>query len=39
MTPDPMLKICGMTRVSDALHAVREGATAIGFVFWKGIPR
>ena len=39
MTPDPMLKICGMTRVSDALHAVREGATAIGFVFWKGSPR
>jgi phosphoribosylanthranilate isomerase len=36
---DPVLKICGMTRVSDALHAVREGATAIGFVFWKGSPR
>jgi phosphoribosylanthranilate isomerase len=36
---EPMLKICGMTRVSDALHAVREGATAIGFVFWKGSPR
>ena len=35
----PMLKICGMTRVGDALHAVREGATAIGFVFWKGSPR
>ncbi|HKH72454.1 MAG TPA: phosphoribosylanthranilate isomerase [Vicinamibacterales bacterium] len=34
-----MLKICGMTRVGDALHAVREGATAIGFVFWKGSPR
>ena len=39
MTPDPFLKICGMTRVGDALHAVREGATAIGFVFWKGSPR
>jgi len=37
--PVPMLKICGMTRVGDALHAVREGATAIGFVFWKGSPR
>ena len=39
MTPDPFLKICGMTRVGDALHAVREGATAVGFVFWKGSPR
>ena len=39
MTPDPFLKICGMTRVGDALLAVREGATAIGFVFWKGSPR
>jgi phosphoribosylanthranilate isomerase len=39
MTPDPMLKICGMTRLTDALHAVREGATAIGFVFWPGSPR
>jgi phosphoribosylanthranilate isomerase len=34
-----MLKICGITRVSDALYAVYEGATAIGFVFWKGSPR
>jgi phosphoribosylanthranilate isomerase len=39
MSPAPILKICGMTRVGDALHAVREGATAIGFVFWKGSPR
>jgi phosphoribosylanthranilate isomerase len=39
MTPDPFLKICGMTRLSDAVHAVREGATAVGFVFWKGSPR
>ena len=39
MTSAPMLKICGITRVGDALHAVREGATAIGFVFWKGSPR
>ncbi|HKE87736.1 MAG TPA: phosphoribosylanthranilate isomerase [Vicinamibacterales bacterium] len=39
MTPDPILKICGITRLSDALHAVHEGATAIGFVFWPASPR
>ena len=39
LTPDPILKICGITRLSDALHAVREGATAIGFVFVPGSPR
>jgi phosphoribosylanthranilate isomerase len=39
MTSAPILKICGMTRIGDALHAVRAGATAIGFVFWKGSPR
>jgi len=39
MTATPILKICGMTRLGDALHAVCEGATAIGFVFWKGSPR
>ncbi|HEY1303710.1 MAG TPA: phosphoribosylanthranilate isomerase [Vicinamibacterales bacterium] len=39
MTPDPIFKICGITRLSDALHAVHEGATAIGFVFWPASPR
>lgn len=39
MTAEPFIKICGMTRVEDAQHAVREGATAVGFVFWKGSPR
>lgn len=39
MSAAPMLKICGMTRLGDARHAVRAGATAIGFVFWKGSPR
>jgi phosphoribosylanthranilate isomerase len=32
-------KVCGMTRVSDALHAVQHGATALGFVFWPRSPR
>jgi phosphoribosylanthranilate isomerase len=39
MTAAPVLKICGVTRVDDAIHAVRLGATAIGFVFWKDSPR
>lgn len=39
MTSAPVLKICGITRLTDALHAVREGATAIGFVFWPKSPR
>ena len=34
-----MLKICGITRLVDALHAVKEGATALGFVFWTSSPR
>jgi phosphoribosylanthranilate isomerase len=33
------LKVCGITRLTDALHAVREGATAIGMVFWPASPR
>jgi phosphoribosylanthranilate isomerase len=32
-------KICGITRLPDALHAVRHGATALGFVFWPESPR
>src|SRR5690349_11108458 len=35
MTSDPIFKICGITRLTDALFAVREGATAIGMVFWS----
>jgi len=35
----PLLKICGITRLVDALHAVQQGATALGFVFWANSPR
>ena len=33
------VKVCGITRVTDALHAVEQGATAIGFVLWPKSPR
>ena len=33
------MKVCGITRSEDAMHAVRCGATALGFVFWPGSPR
>jgi phosphoribosylanthranilate isomerase len=39
MTPDPILKVCGITRLADARHALQEGATALGFVFWSPSPR
>jgi phosphoribosylanthranilate isomerase len=34
-----MAKVCGITRLTDALHAVQHGATAVGFVFWPRSPR
>jgi phosphoribosylanthranilate isomerase len=34
-----VLKICGITRAVDARHAVDQGATALGFVFWAESPR
>jgi phosphoribosylanthranilate isomerase len=33
------IKVCGITSVSDALHAVEQGATALGFVLWPKSPR
>jgi len=33
------LKVCGITRLTDALHAVEQGATAVGFVLWPKSPR
>lgn len=33
------LKVCGITRLTDGLHAVQHGATALGFVFWPRSPR
>ena len=33
------VKVCGVTRVSDALLASELGASAVGFVFWDKSPR
>jgi phosphoribosylanthranilate isomerase len=33
------IKVCGITRLTDALHATQQGASALGFVFWPRSPR
>lgn len=40
MISDSMfIKVCGITSVNDALHAIEQGATAVGFVLWDKSPR
>lgn len=35
----PKVKVCGITRLEDAILAAELGANALGFVFWAKSPR
>ncbi|HEV3228249.1 MAG TPA: phosphoribosylanthranilate isomerase [Solirubrobacteraceae bacterium] len=39
MSPPPLIKICGITRLEDAERSAELGAWALGMIFYPGSPR